>query len=67
MKEIKGVNFKDFMDFEIFCEACSLNIEEEIVIFTNDSDFYRKAKKALKILNYLPDFKDKKIKVEKVE
>ena len=61
------MNFRGFMDFEIFCEACSLNIEEEIVIFTADSEFYKKAKKTLKILNCLPDFKDKKIKVEKVE
>ncbi len=67
VKEIKDVNFKGFMDFEIFCEACSLNIKEEIVIFTNDSDFYKKTKKALKILNCLPDFKDKKIKVKEVK
>jgi hypothetical protein len=64
---IKGVKFKDFIDFEIFCEACSIKINEDIVILTNDSEFYKKSRTALNILKSMPEFKGRKIEVKKVK
>lgn len=64
---IKTVKFKDFIDFEIFCEACSTKIDEDIVILTNDSEFHKKSQTALNILKSMPEFKGRKIEVKKVK
>jgi hypothetical protein len=49
-REVRKVNFKDLVDFQIFCESCSLKTSENIVITTSDREFYKKGKKALNIL-----------------
>ena len=49
-REVRKVNFKDLVDFQIFCEFCSLKTSENIVITTSDREFYKKGKKALNIL-----------------
>ncbi len=49
-REVRKVNFKDLVDFQIFCEYCSLKTSENIAITTNDREFYKKGKKALNIL-----------------
>ncbi len=49
-REVRKVNFKDLVDFQIFCEYCSLKTSENIVITTSDREFYKKGKKSLNIL-----------------
>ncbi len=49
-REVRKVNFKDLVDFQIFCEYCSLKTSENIAITTSDREFYKKGKKALNIL-----------------
>lgn len=47
---IKDVRFKDFMDLNIFCETLAVKTEDDLVLMTNDSEFYKKSKRALEIL-----------------
>jgi len=63
---LKSRNFKDFMDFCIFCEAFSIKTRDDVVLMTDDSEFYKKGEKALERIKGLSGLKGRSVRIEKV-